>query len=712
MRLPFTHSYSLLALSISALLSSNPTVARSVDNLPSSQSYTGLMFTPNAQVIDTGEFNLSFHQGVPYRKSIAKLDDWFFAAGVFKGLEAGGRIVTKSYDCNGYTEKGCGIRDLSASVKYQLPFIYDYTGFNLAVGAQDIGGEANNFDIKYIVADTTFDTLNLRLSAGYGQSNLSFGIMDGPFGGAEWQPLSFLQLTGEYDAAEFNANAKLFTPENLLPYGAQLSLDYELYTGHQNSNQTVWGINAAVPLMGYSSNKYHDLSKNSAIDIQETVNVQLAKHENSSLQSLVSALRSDGFINLQIGKRQDKLIIALENRRYNHNPIDGVGVALGIIAEHAGADAFADFSKMAKLQQQKNEQNVEVIMLTNGIPMFTVSTDMQCYRAFLENGTPCDSLRFNSYSAKTAFAGTQWLIHKINNGFGRSQVIISPELAHRTATEYGFFDYSLALVTNLYTPLWQGAAIDIRHTLPISESDDFKDGAIWGNSAYNNEINRIFLHQAFKLPQNIMTQFTGGYMYGDYWGAMNETNWLSPEGFHNLGFKVSQFRPEDDLNNGKHTSDKGVRLAKYQFSYPKWNWQFELQGGEFWKGDRGIKATTSHWLGDTRLSASYLTSKAQGSNEYEDFLTLSISLPLTPWRDMNPGYIQIRGIDQFTYQLQTRVGNEDGHNNLNTGLGGSNDIQHNLARQYQGQSRLTKAYFDANTQRLRNAYIRYVSITQ
>ncbi|WP_422766796.1 hypothetical protein ACOX9X_10705 [Photobacterium leiognathi subsp. mandapamensis] len=87
MRLPFTHSYSLLALSISALLSSNPTVARSVDNLPSSQSYTGLMFTPNAQVVDTGEFNLSFHQGVPYRKSIAKLDDWFFAAGVFKGLE-------------------------------------------------------------------------------------------------------------------------------------------------------------------------------------------------------------------------------------------------------------------------------------------------------------------------------------------------------------------------------------------------------------------------------------------------------------------------------------------------------------------------------------------------------------------------------------------------------------------------------------------------
>ncbi|MCG3864906.1 MULTISPECIES: YjbH domain-containing protein [unclassified Photobacterium] len=711
MRLPFNFPYSLLTLSLSAFFSSHIAIAKSVDNLPSSQSYTGLMFTPNAQVIDTGDFNLSFHQGVPYQNSIAKLDDWFFAAGIFKGLEAGGRIVTRDYDSNCYTD-GCGIRDLSASLKYQLPFIYDYTGVHLAVGAQDIGGEANNFDTKYIVADTTFDTLNLRLSAGYGQSSLASGIMNGPFGGAEWQPLSFLQITGEYDAAEFNANAKLFTPENLLPYGVQLSLDYELYTGHKNSDQTVWGINAAVPLLGYNNNVRKDLSNTQAIDLQKTVDQQLAQNQNSSLQRLITALRNDGFINLQIGKHQDNLVIALENRRYNHNPMDGVGVALGIIAEHAGSDTFSDFSKMAKLGKNDTQQNVELIMLTNGIPMFTVNTEMTCYRDFLKNGSSCQSLTFNSYNAKTAFNNTTWLINKINNGFGRSQVIISPELAHRTATEYGFFDYSLALVTNLYTPLWQGAAIDIRHTLPVAESDDFKEGEIWGNSAYDNEINRLFLHQAFKLPQNIMTQFTAGYMYGDYWGGMNETNWISPNGFHDLGFKVSQFRPEDEYKNGKHTSDKGVRLAKYQFSYPDWNWQLELQGGEFWKGDRGIKATSSHWLGDTRLSASYLTSKAQGANQYEDFLTLSISLPLTPWRDMNPGYLQVRGIDQFTYSLQTRVGNEDGHNNLNTGLGGSNDIQHNLARQYQGQSRLTSAYFKANTQRLRNAYIRYVSITQ
>ncbi|HIF9071215.1 TPA: YjbH domain-containing protein [Photobacterium damselae] len=697
---------SLLAAAICAGIS--PSVfATSVENLPSSQSYTGLMFTPNAQVIDTGDFSFSFHQGVPYQNKIAKLDDWFFAAGVFPGLEAGGRIVTKSYSCNGYTDKNCGIRDLSASVKYQLPFIYDYTGFNLAIGAQDIGGEANNFDTKYIVADRSITQLNVRLSAGYGQSEQALGVMDGPFAGAEWQPLSFVQLVGEYDASEFNAMAKLFTPEGFLPFGAQMSFDYQLYTGH-DSDQTVWGINAAVPLLGYNTNTLHQFTLEQKELMQSTLQHHLAQSQQSSLQSLASALKTEGFINIQLGHRDGKLIIALENRRYNQNPMDGVGVALGIIASQVGSDAFADFSHTAKIKPKA--EDIELIMLTNGIAMFTVDANMPCYREFLTTGNTCDQLSFNSYSAQHQFATTTWLTQKENNGFGRSQLILSPTLIHRTATEYGFFDYSLGLSSNLYTPLWQGAALDVRHILPISESDDFKAGGIWANEAYDNEVDRIFLHQAFKLPQNIMTQFTGGYIYGNYWGGTNETNWFSPNGNHSLGFSISQYRSEDKNSYGDYT-DKGTRLAHYLFSYPQWNWQFEVEGGEFWQGDRGVKATSSHWLGDTRLSASYLTSKADGASNYEDFLTLSISIPLTPWREMKPGYFQVRGIDQFTYSLQTRVG-ADGHNNLNTGLGGSSDLQHNLAREYQGQNRLSTAYFNANIQHLRNAYIRYLTDIQ
>ena len=69
----------------------------------------------------------------------------------------------------------------------------------------DIGGAANNFQTTYIVADKSFEFIPMRISAGYGQSKIASGIMDGPFGGVEIEPLSFLQLTGEYDATELHS---------------------------------------------------------------------------------------------------------------------------------------------------------------------------------------------------------------------------------------------------------------------------------------------------------------------------------------------------------------------------------------------------------------------------------------------------------------------------------------------------------------------------
>lgn len=171
-----------------------------------------------------GRGSAQFGQGVPYRGAIAELDHWYVNAGVFPHLEVGGRIVTDTYDCNGYFESGCGIRDLSATTKFQLPYLEEWTGFNLAFGAQDIGGAASNFDAYFVVADTEIDAFNLRLSGGYGKSDLSLGVLDGPFAGAEWQPFDFVQLTGEYDAQEFNAAVRLITPQDMLPYGAQLAL--------------------------------------------------------------------------------------------------------------------------------------------------------------------------------------------------------------------------------------------------------------------------------------------------------------------------------------------------------------------------------------------------------------------------------------------------------------------------------------------------------
>ncbi|WP_394699168.1 YjbH domain-containing protein [uncultured Vibrio sp.] len=690
----FRPNFSLQNCIRTVLLLAPCTTLASPDNLSSYQSFTGLGFTPNAQVIDTGDFHVSFSQGTPYLGTIAQLDNWYFGAGILPGVEAGGRIVTQTYDCNLYFDSDCGgIRDLSASFKAQVPYVYDWTGIQLAVGAQDVGGAASNFRAAYIVADKTFEDYGLRVSSGFGKSDLSLGIMDGPFGGVEWQPLPFAQLVGEYDASELNVTAKVFTPEGFLPYGIQTSAHVELYTGHENSDQTLWGINTDIPLVGYSSNSRKRLKQPELESTEQRLTSQLAASKSTSRTSLQQALKNEGFINIQTGTHLNQLVIALENRRYNHNEVDGVGVALGLIATNLSHDTLTDIvgSDYAPV--------INLLLLNNNIPVMRVSTTLDCYQDFLATGELCKQTSFSSQHLNEYRKQTQWIHQHINDGMGRSQLIFSPVMNYNVATEYGVFDYSVGLSSNLYTPLWQGAAFDIRHVLPLDDSDDYQDGGYWEEQSLDNEINRVLVHQAFRLPIDIMTQFSAGYVYGGYLGGMNETQWNSPEGHHGIGFQISEFTYKDDVDSrGREIEDKATRLANYTYSRPDWNWQLSLRGGEYWRGDQGYDITTTHWLGDAKFFAKYLNS------EDEEFLTLGVSLPLTLWRDMKPGYLQVRGIDQYELTVQTRV--NDSHNNINTGLGQSIKLQHSLEREYLNRSRLTPAYFNTYQQRMRNAYLR------
>ncbi|MEZ9303793.1 YjbH domain-containing protein [Vibrio breoganii] len=666
---------------------SYPALAQ-VDILPSQQGFSGLIFTPNAQTIEAGRGSALFSQGVPYRGSIAELDSWYVNAGVFPHLEVGGRIVTQTYDCNIYTEPDCGIRDLSASAKFQLPYLEDLTGFNLAFGAQDIGGAASNFDAYFVVADTEIESFNLRLSGGYGQSDLSLGVLDGPFAGAEWQPFDFVQLAGEYDAQEFNAAVRLMTPLNILPYGAQLAAQYQLYSGHENQDQTLWGVSASVPFFGdtFTRNKYSDVKP----DSQTQVEAELARGDASSLTQLIGKLEQEGFVNIRIGANLDTLVIALENKRYQHNTMDGAGVALGIISANSGEGLFADLPRGSS-----KAQKVELVLLQNKVPMLSINTELNCYRDFLKSGAECEQMQFSNQDLTAKLDQTQWRYETVNDGFGYSEIIFSPVMNYAVATEYGFFDYSIGLGTNLYTPLWKGAAVDVRHILPIANSDDYDDG-YWESEALESEIDRALVHQAFRLPANTMTLFSAGLIKSDYYGGQNETQWYSTSGMHNLGFEAGYFTAKDSID----TEDRTPLLAHYRLSVAQWNWQMQVQGGEFWGGDQGVKATSSHWLGDTRLDASYLNS------ESEQFVTLNVSIPLTFWRGMKPDYLTVRGVSEWDFSVQTRVG--ETHNQLNTGLGETANNYHSLDRQYFNRARLNPNYFENNPISLRNAYLRYL----
>ncbi|MDW1734576.1 MULTISPECIES: YjbH domain-containing protein [unclassified Vibrio] len=680
------------------LLVSLQSSSQELETLHSNQSFTGLTFTPNAQSIEHGDFAFTFAQGLPWKKTIQGDDSIKFSLGVINGLEAVGRVATETYNCNRFvTWVKCGSRDLSMSFKYQFPRFWKSDNFDLAFGIQDLGGASNFFHSKYLVADYSFDFAPLRLSVGYGQSEIPLGVMNGPFSGLEYQPFDFVQFTGEYDAVEFNSSVKVFTPEELLPYGMTASLSYQIYTGHETDEQNIWNAALSIPLItDYTRSREYARSN---VSLMEKLSLEQGKAYNASIAALVSTLRNEGFVNIQIGILNKSVVVSLENRRYNHNQVDGLGVALGIVSSHLGQNAAQDIGAAS--------DQFELVMLANQKPVVSVLSNSNCYQSFVNGSAVCDDIQFITRDLPERLDMVDWKTKRVNSGTLDSQIVLSPMVRHGVATEYGVYDYSFAMSSNLYTYLWSGAAIDVRHILPLAESDDFEEGGYFEDSAYENEIDRAMVHQFFRLPYvDIANQVSLGLVKSDYIGARSESAWFSQSGNHELGLEISYFQHQDEKDkNGYANPDRQTFLTRYTFSMPEWGWQFNATAGEFWKGDVGAKFTTSHWFEDIEISASYQVTKFNDTDE-EQFVTVSVKLPLTPWRDMSPGVIQIRGNEAYDFNVTTRVGNDANH--LAAGQGDELVMDNSMLRRYFNRGRYGQEYFEQNKLRIRNAYLRYL----
>ncbi|HBC3398483.1 TPA: YjbH domain-containing protein [Vibrio parahaemolyticus] len=667
-----------------------------LQDLPSNQSFTGVIYTPNAQTLEYGLFRFTFAQGLPAEGVVQASDSLNFSLGLLEGLEAHGRIITTNYSANCFVD-GCGIRDLSMSFKYQIPNYWSTDNFNIAVGVEDFGGELSYFDAYYGVADYTLEDIPLRLSIGYGKSDNVLGALDGAFGSIEYQPFDFVQFTGEYDSAEFNSSVKFFTPESLLPYDMTASLSYQVYSDHDTDDQAIWNAALSVPLItNYTRSRDYARGNGS---LMERLALEQGKANNASISALINTLRNEGFVNIQIGTLNKSVVVSLENRRYNHNQVDGLGVALGIVSSHLGQNAAQDIGAAS--------DQFELVMLANQKPVVSVLSDSNCYQSFVNGSAVCDDIQFITRDLSERLDMVDWKTKRVNSGTLDSQIVLSPMVRHGVATEYGVYDYSFAMSSNLYSYLWSGAAIDVRHILPLAESDDFEEGGYFEDSAYENEIDRAMVHQFFRLPYvDIANQVSLGLVKSDYIGARSESAWFSQSGNHELGLEMSYFQHQDEKDkNGYANPDRQTFLTRYTFSMPEWDWQFNATAGEFWKGDVGAKFTTSHWFEDIEVSASYQVTKFNDTDE-EQFVAVSVKLPLTPWRDMSPGVIQVRGNEAYDFNVTTRVGND--YNYLAAGQGDELVMDNSMLRRYFNRGRYGQEYFEQNKLRIRNAYLRYL----
>jgi len=698
-------------------------VENQVTNTISMQGFTGVFNTPNASVISYGDFSFSYSNNFYDQGNLKNTKNGFesatdlkFGIGVLPGLEVVGRLGTQTWNCNHFFEKNCGFRDLSGSVKYQLPFI-PKDWFTLAIGGQDVGGSVVKSEAYYGVASKTFnfDQLgNVRVNVGYSTSDNALNYMNGGFGSVEYQPFELMQVAAEYDANAVNVGVKFFAPKEWLPTGWRVSAGAQLYSSESEHNEkSNWfSVDLNIPLGTTKPRPSSQAIANRAMNLANEPKTQANKpsssikpesviseklstvspekqlssnthvkptdinHNNKvnleSIEKFAKYVTDYGFESVSIGlnKAGNGLIVEFENNLYNRNEDDAINV-------------------MARLISQKLPINTELNLLNYGLVVKTVNLELT------ENSV----LDLNSKETKGSgnyllnlLPGNndKWLVNNASSAYFTPRITLAPATSTLVGTEYGAFDYQVIASVNPQVSIWPGAVIDIRYMSDtLLASDDLEDNDFIKNRfSIIKGIDRRLIHQTFALPLNVFTQFSFGRIYGNADGLLNETRYVTDNGNHRFSLLLGDF--EDKQIGRRPLVSHQPKLAKYRFRYRPLNWDMEVTAGEYWQGDKGFTLKSSHWFGNTQINVQYKRTKFDeiDGGEEEDFFAIGFSIPLNFGKSMksNNGF-QIKGIEQWNYSVQTSLTDKNTGNSIKSGFGIEPALYHNLNQAYFNRDR-------------------------
>ncbi|AAZ28515.1 YjbH domain-containing protein [Colwellia psychrerythraea] len=675
------------------------TVTAEPEATMSFQGYSGLINTPTATLFEEGKFFFQYgnqvetRTGAGYRNG----DNYNFGVGLWKYVEVSGRLADYKHGSED------GLTDLSANIKLGIPFI-PKDWFSLAVGIQDVGGAANFYDAKYAVASKNiFEAVNLSL--GIGTSVSTEDRLNGFFAGIEWQPYNWVKLSAEYDAADTQFGLHLSSPKGWLYSGVQLTSDILVSSTNQAlKDDFYYGLGFTIPLGG-EGNQSNNNNRMTA-----------SSHESSHLDDLDSGAASpsgtaerlrvkellvkEGFEAISIGETDgNTLYVELENHVYNRNQIDGLGVVLGVISK----------------QVQHNYANFKLVLKERQIPILVVKGSLAEYDAFLRDNQPL-KLDISTDTFGSQRRDSTLDLNDANSIWFKPRFTFWPGLVTRVGTEFGTFDASLALISHVEVPLWPGAAVTAQHTKQVAETKNFEDGEYFSDYKQKTGLKEYSFHQTFSLPYSIKNMSSVGRYRDTYDYLSNEVRWQSYGGSHKINLFTARYEnqepPEREHYNGcnilfpacwkeAEPLQRDVVIAKYLYYNAHFNASAEMQVGQFWQQDKGVVVKLERMFGDVTLNLTYKDTKVD-NEEANQFIGLGFSIPLTPRKDYNNKYFQVRGKPKWRYSVNTLVGKD--HNRLTPGTGDTSQRFYNLDSAFYNNNRLSSEYIYGNANRLREAY--------
>jgi len=689
----------LLALLPSTIIAAEPEATMSF------QGYSGLINTPTAKLFDEGSLYIQYGNQVETRSGYRVGDNYNFGVGLWEYVEVSGRLA--DYNFGGKD----GLTDLSANIKLGIPFI-PKDWFSLAVGIQDIGGAANYFDAKYVVASKNIFE-NINFSLGLGQSDSQQGRLNGVFAGIAWQPYEWAKLSAEYDAADTQLGVHLSTPKNWFTSGIQLSTDILVSSSNdQLKDDVYYSVGLTIPLdfNGVNSSSQYS-ERNSAIssklnsdqeyspidDVDPAVIDRSGILERLRVKKL---LAKEGFEAIKVGEADlNTVYIEIENHIYNRNQIDGIGVVLGIMSKHI----------------RHNYSNFTLVLKEREIPIAVVKGNLAEYDAFLRDNQPLKvDISTDTFTSQRRIPTAD--LDNSNDYWLKPRFTFWPGIVSTVGTEVGAFDASLALISHLELPLWRGAAITAQHTTQVAETKNFEEGEVFAQKKQKTGLQEYSFHQTISLPYSVKNMTFFGRYRDTYNYLANEIRWQSFGGSHKFNLLTARYENQITAEIKPYTGcnplfvrcwppiqpqQRDVIIGKYKYYNAHLNTSAELQVGQYWQQDKGVVFKLERMFGDVSLNITYKNTKVD-NEESNQFIGLGFSIPLTPRKDYNNKYFQVRGKPTWQYSVNTLVGKS--HNNLTPGTGDNTKLFYNLDSTFYNNDRLSSEYIYANSNRLKQAY--------
>ena len=513
-------------------------------------------------------------------------------------------------------------------------------------------------------------------------------MLKGPFAGVELALNRFVTLLGEYDADAFNAGVRLFPlPEKWESYGIPRPTVDVIW---QEGGHVSWGISFRSVL---GEAKYQ--AQREARAGKRYSRQSAALFAETSLQTVSERLQAEllerGLENVRITIDRHEsgltVVVEYENRRYNRDELDALGLVLGLAA----------------LRTPPSVTHMRVIVHEVNIPVLEVSTSVETFLAFVNEQMSAQAfaqqLRITQEVHRPLPMVTpEAQTDKRNRSWLKLDVFLRPGIETQILTEVGVADMRFTLYPDAYIQLTPGTVVNVRAAIPVTQTPDFP------GELGNPDVDRVLLHQAVRLPLGTwsrwatgLTQLSIGRFSLEEVGIANETALTLLQGV--LFVKGTLAR----VGSSYADLDRWVALANGRVRYPPWDLTLSVTAGRFLDGDRGVAADLSRFFGNTEIGV-FFRHTDNGSQA-----GLRFAVPLTLNKELPPWRVRPRLPDLFPYEQSTTVLTDV--NTIRGDIGRTLRTGHEIERVYWNRDRLYPVYIRQHVDTLKQAVRRWIDET-